>query len=216
MKNLLLSVVLVAVPVAVFATAYPVLAPPSQTTASSIAKAGPPLGDMTPFETITTDVQSIASSGDLAAAKTRIADLETAWDDAEPKLRPVSTAEWGSVDTAIDDALAALRAPNPDRGKVDATLATLQTTLADPAAATGPTQQAGTVARIAVTDSSGHPLPCEVMLDTFRTKLAASNLSDADRAKATELQSKGTERCNADDDIRADAFLAQGLALLAN
>lgn len=216
MKNLLLSVALIAAPVAVFAVTYPVLAPPSQTTADPTADAGPPLGDMSPYETITGDVRTIVKAGDLAAARTRITDLETAWDDAEPTLRPVNTAQWGSVDTAIDDALSALRAPTTEQGEVTQTLAALQTTLADPAAATGPAQEAGTVAGIAVTDSSGHPLPCEVILDTFRTRMSSASLSATDLAKARDLQAKGTERCNADDDVRADDFLAQGLALMPN
>ncbi len=75
-------------------------------------------------------------------------------------------------------------------------------------------QGATLVQGIAVTDENGHALPCEAMLATFRDALATATLADTDRATATDLQSRGTERCNADDDTRADDFFAQGLALM--
>ncbi|WP_299844754.1 hypothetical protein [uncultured Jannaschia sp.] len=217
MRNLLLSVALIAAPVAVFAAGYVVLTPPAAQTAAAIPDAAPPLGDMTPFAAITTDVQSVAAAGDLVAAETRITDLETAWDDAQATLRPVNTAAWGHVDGAIDDALSALRAGSPDAGQVDATLAALQGALADPTAGTAPAAGGpGTVSGIVVTDASGRALPCEVMLEQLRTGLVASAIPDPDRTAATALQAKATERCNADDDARSDAFSAQALALLPN
>lgn len=58
-------------------------------------------------------------------------------------------------------------------------------------------------------------VPCEEMLAQLRTaEAAATNLSDADKAKIAELEAKGVERCNADDDKRADAFFSEALALL--
>ncbi len=73
-----------------------------------------------------------------------------------------------------------------------------------------------TVSGIIISDANGRPLPCEVMLDRFRTTLAGATLSDAARSAVGALQAKGTERCNADDDARADDFFAQGLALMSN
>lgn len=214
MRNLLLSVALIAAPVGVFAAGYTWLTP--QHPPTQAAAAMPALGDMTPFAAIVTDVQTIAAKGDLAAAGKRITDLETAWDKAQPDLQPVNPAEWGYVDGAIDKALNTLRAGPPDAAQVKATLTGLQTALADPSnggiAGTGTVQ---TVAGIATTDASGHPLPCEAMLKTFRATLDRATLSDADRAKVTTLEAKGTERCNADDDARADDFFAQGIALMS-
>ena len=72
MRNLLLSVALIAVPVAGFAAVEMWLMPAAVV---QTARAG--LGDLAPFATIVTDTQTLAESGDLAAAQTRITDLET-------------------------------------------------------------------------------------------------------------------------------------------
>lgn len=57
-------------------------------------------------------------------------------------------------------------------------------------------------------------IPCEDMLRQLRTTLAAATPSDADKATVADLQVKGIERCNADDDKRADDFFAQALKIL--
>ena len=217
MRNLLLSAALIALPVGAFSAVYALVVPAPEP--APVAAAGPSLGDMTPFAAIVTDVQRIAATGDLATAEARITDLETAWDDAESTLRPINPASWGNVDVAADAALDALRAPSPDPAEVDATLAGLQAELADPSRAPDGTAASGgltMVSGVVVTDDGGRPLPCEVMLDSFRTELAGASLSDADRATVDTLHAKGTERCNADDDARADDFFAQGLALMGN
>lgn len=216
MRNLLLSVALITVPVIVFGAGYSVLTPAAPAVAS-VTIAAPSLGDMTPFSTIVTDVQSVVASGDLAAAKTRIKDLETAWDDAQPAMQPLSPADWGNVDGAIDDALTALRAGTPDAATATTTLAALQSALADPSLGGAVSTGAATmIAGVVTTDANGRTLPCEVMLETFRTTLASATLSDTNRTAVNELEAKGTERCNADDDTRAADFFAQGIALMSN
>ena len=57
-------------------------------------------------------------------------------------------------------------------------------------------------------------VPCEDMLKELRATLSKAAPSDADKATVADLQAKGIERCNADDDKRADDFFAQALKIL--
>ena len=215
MKNLLLSVALVALPVGLFAGVYSVLVPSTDAHVSApIPKAG--LGDMSGFVTIITDVSAIAATGDFAAAKARITDFETAWDDAAGTLRPMNTLFWGNVDIAADAALDALRAGTPDAATVTATLADLSAELADPSKMPGaaPVAEVASVGGIATTDANGRALPCEVMLKDLAGKLATATIPAATLTRITDLQTKALERCNADDDARADGFTAEALALI--
>src|SRR5207302_3633254 len=86
---------------------------------------GGPLGDLAPFARITSDTLAPVQRGDLNAAKVRIKDLETAWDDAEKQMRPKSPSDWKSLDKSIDRALAQLRAKKPDAAGCEATLKAL-------------------------------------------------------------------------------------------
>ncbi len=220
MRNLFLSIALIVIPVGIFAVGYTLLAP-AQATAQADAQAntGPALGDMQPFITIISDVQGIADKGDMAAAEKRITDFETAWDDAQKKLRPVNTTSWGNVDDAADSALGALREKSPDPAKVKSTLADLMAELKDPTRVPGGAQNAvgvTTSSGIAVTDTNGRPLPCENLLQQVRDGLAKANLANDKQSAVEALQAKAVERCNADDDKRSDDFSAQALALMPN
>ncbi|MAC78205.1 MAG: hypothetical protein CML66_09090 [Rhodobacteraceae bacterium] len=204
LRNLLLSAALIAVPATGFALAEIYMSPPVSHEAAATG-----LGDLSAYSDIVRDTRNIAARGDLVAAERRIADLETLWDDSESTLRAADRAAWTSVDDAADAAFAALRGHTPDPVKVEATLVNLQDILAHPVAATanGPLRY---VEGIAVTDDTGHALPCEDLVGQLRTELGAA----APSAAVADLQSKALERCNADDDARADAFAAQALAQL--
>ena len=209
MKQLLLATALIALPVGAF-TAFNFYATGPVVAAN--ASAG--LGDLSAFNVIVTDVQTIVATGDLATAKARIKDFETAWDDQAATLRALDGNAWGTIDDAADAAFAALRASTPDATVVDTTLAALQVTLTAPSVAAAAPVDAVLVAGIAVTDANGRALPCEVMLKSVTDCLASAKLSGADKLAAVDFQTKATERCNADDDQRADAFSAQALALV--
>ncbi len=69
-----------------------------------------PLGDLSSFRAIAADTLRIVNTGDFGAAKKRIKDLEVSWDEAEPKMKPLASDKWRTVDVAIDRALKEVRA----------------------------------------------------------------------------------------------------------
>ncbi len=208
MKQILLALLLTAVPVAAF-TGFQVYAVPHPAQAAE-AKS---LGDLSPMSAIIDDVTAIAKTGDMAKAQKRITDFETAWDDAEPTMHPLNPDAWGIVDSAADHALKALRAGTPDAEKVTATLAALTAALDNPTGSSGSGGVVGKVAGIDVTDSNGHPIPCETMLTALRGAISTGKVAADKTVAAGDFVTKATERCNADDDVHADEFSAQGLAL---
>jgi hypothetical protein len=208
MKQIILALLLTAAPVAAF-TGFQVYMVPHAAQAAE-AKS---LGDLTAMSAIVTDVTTIAATGDFVKAETRITDFETAWDDAEATMHPLNPEAWGFVDTAADHALKALRKGTPDAAKITETLAALSAALANPSASSGVAGVVGKVAGIDVTDANGHAIPCETMLKSLRDVIATGKLSADKATAAADFVTKATERCNADDDVHADEFSAQGLAL---
>lgn len=89
-----------------------------------------PLGDMSVFIKITQDTRALVVANDLPGAKTRVADLEYEWDNAQSRLKPMNGAKWTEVDNAIDKVLRELRAVSPtvegSKSALDALLAVLK------------------------------------------------------------------------------------------
>jgi hypothetical protein len=57
-------------------------------------------------------------------------------------------------------------------------------------------------------------VPCEETLKDVRAARADAKLSDADAAKVDGLIAKGIDRCNADDDNRANGFFKDALTAM--
>lgn len=81
-----------------------------------------PLGDLSSFRTITQDTLARLERGDQSGATTRVADLETEWDDAQARLKPRDETAWTTVDDKIDTVLRDLRATSPDPASEKAAL----------------------------------------------------------------------------------------------
>ena len=124
MKSLPLIIALVLAPLA----SLPAVLVTSSLAATTVSD----LGDLTPLRAIVQDTVDLVGKGDLAGAVTRITDWETAWDTAQPTLRPKNKKEWRVVDDASDAALAALRAAPQDLGAIKSSLTALLAALDNP------------------------------------------------------------------------------------
>ena len=175
------------------------------TAAASATPTAAVLGDLGAMRSIVTDTQTFVTKGDAAGAKARIAEFETAWDNAQPTLRPMNSQAWDAVDMAADDALTAVRTDKPQAQQV-AALATLAGQLDHPGVAA--------MDGSAAIDTSGKPAPCENMLAQVRSAKSGATLASDVAAEVADLEGKGVERCNSDDDARADGFFADALKLM--
>jgi hypothetical protein len=103
-------------------------APPASTAPGSAAAHFPP-AEIAKFRTIAQDTLAKVQAGDQSGARDRGTDLETAWDEDEPNLRPLDGKAWGVLDRQTDAALNAVRAGHPDPAAETQALNTLLSSL---------------------------------------------------------------------------------------
>ncbi len=96
-----------------------------QNAAPVIVSSDAPLGDLSEFKKISEDTLSLVQEGKLAEAKTRVGDLEVAWDKSASRLKKMSRDDWSKVDTDIDDVLKQLRAAHQDAKSCESSLNSL-------------------------------------------------------------------------------------------
>ncbi len=87
--------------------------------------ANAPLGDLSEFKIISEDALSLVRAGKLDDAKTRIADLEVAWDNNAGRLKSTDKKDWSVIDTEVDQVLSDLRARHQDAKACEASLVAL-------------------------------------------------------------------------------------------
>ena len=88
--------------------------PPTTAAKPTVADSAKPLGDLSAFRKIAEEMLQKVNAKDSPAAKSKAAELETAWDNAQAKLRPMNPEKWTQMDNAIDDVLKKARAAQPD------------------------------------------------------------------------------------------------------
>jgi uncharacterized membrane-anchored protein len=111
------------------AATLPAGQPAATLPAGQSATAKFPPAEVAKFRTVAQDTLVLVQAGDQAGAKTRIADLETAWDDDQSTLQSLDGSGWTVLDGQIDHVLSSLRASKPDAATQIQALTTLLATL---------------------------------------------------------------------------------------
>ena len=85
--------------------------------------------DIAALRTIAQDTLTKVRNGDQAGAVTRVKDLETTWDEDQPRLEPQDGTAWTFLDGRIDTVLTSVRASSPTTATEQAALTDLITSL---------------------------------------------------------------------------------------
>ena len=84
-----------------------------------------PLGDLSPFRAIVEDMQSLVRAGGQTGVKAKADALEKAWDQAQVRLKPMSSGSWTRMDDGVDLVLRKTRSSPPDPAAEAASLTAL-------------------------------------------------------------------------------------------
>lgn len=71
-----------------------------------------------------------------------------------------------------------------------------------------------TTALLPIAANAAAVQPCEDALKQMRATKASATLASDVKSKVDALEAKAVERCNADDDKRADSFLQDAMKLM--
>jgi len=93
------------------------------------ATAAFPATDLTNLRTIGQNLDTAIASGDQSTALAAAGQLESTWDQAQPRLQPLDDTAWTFIDTEIDHVLTAVRAGSPEQATEKQAVATLLATL---------------------------------------------------------------------------------------
>lgn len=88
-----------------------------------------PAADVAHFRTVTQDTLAKVEAGDQSGARTRISDLETAWDHNQGRLQAIDPHTWSALDHQVDAVLTSIRSSNPRIDDEKRALTTLLTSL---------------------------------------------------------------------------------------
>ena len=77
--------------------------------------------NMTPYRNLAAATLTAFKANDLATARKKAKELESAWDKNEKALQESSRSVWDQIDKAMDDFIKPLSAKAPDAAKVQAT-----------------------------------------------------------------------------------------------
>lgn len=182
---------------------------PSNATSASMTASSAGLGDLSAYALIANDSLTLVSQSNLAGAKARMKNLETAWDQAEEQLQPLSPGDWKAVDKAIDRALAQVRSGQPVANDCAAALQSLLAQIASQQAPSSGANSAGLGDLSAYELIANEALTLAQQGDMASTKARMRDLESAWDQGKTRLQAQ-----NAKDWDSIDKSIDRALAPL--
>ena len=92
----------------------------SKSATAQSAAAVPGADNMTAYRNLAADTLKAFNQKDMATAKKKAKELETAWDNREKALKKSSPDVWGQIDKSMDDFIKPAQNKSSDAAKVQA------------------------------------------------------------------------------------------------